>query len=78
MPDHPGVENVAVDTRDLYEQAEERLLGIITRQLADGLAAHGWAERELAAAPALRRAPRRPSTWWATNGRPTGPSSLTR
>ncbi|MCX5189019.1 hypothetical protein [Streptomyces sp. NBC_00268] len=38
MAIHPGmVEDLAASTCDLYEQAEERLLGIIARQLADGL-----------------------------------------
>ena len=36
MPIHPGmVENLAGGTRDLYAAAEERLLGIIARQLAE-------------------------------------------
>lgn len=36
MPIHPGmVEDLAAGTRDLYAEAEERLLGIIARQLAD-------------------------------------------
>ncbi|MDN5380721.1 phage capsid protein [Streptomyces sp. LB8] len=56
MPIHPGmVEPLAARTRDLYADAEERLLGIIARQLADGLDAPGWAERKLAAVQALRR-----------------------
>ncbi|MET9555096.1 phage minor capsid protein [Streptomyces sp. NPDC006645] len=56
MPIHPGmVEDLAAGTRDLYAQAEERLLGIIARQLAAGLDAPGWAERKLAAVQALRR-----------------------
>ena len=50
------VEPLAERTRDLYAQAEERLLGIIARQLADGLEAPGWAERKLASVQALRRA----------------------
>ncbi|MGW9041242.1 phage minor capsid protein [Streptomyces lydicus] len=54
---HPGmVEPLAERTRDLYAAAEERLLGIIARQLADGLDAPGWAERKLAAIQQLRRA----------------------
>lgn len=57
MPIHPGmVEPLAERTRDLYAAAEERLLGIIARQLADGLDAPGWAERKLAAIQQLRRA----------------------
>ncbi|MGW3690284.1 hypothetical protein [Streptomyces sp. NPDC005125] len=59
MPIHPGmVEDLAAGTRDLYEQAEQRLLGIIARQLADGLDAPGWAERKLSAVQAARRAAR--------------------
>ncbi|MFF5642075.1 phage minor capsid protein [[Kitasatospora] papulosa] len=57
MPIHPGmVENLAGGTRDLYAAAEERLLGIIARQLADGYDAPQWAERKLSAVQALRRA----------------------
>ncbi|MCZ9350728.1 phage minor capsid protein [Streptomyces mutabilis] len=57
MAIHPGmVEDLAAGTRDLYAQAEERLLGIIARQLAQGLDAPGWAERKLAAIQTLRRA----------------------
>ncbi|MFF5495758.1 phage minor capsid protein [Streptomyces aquilus] len=57
MPIHPGmVEDLAAGTRDLYAQAEARLLGIIARQLAAGLDAPGWAERKLAAVQQLRRA----------------------
>lgn len=49
MSIHPGmVEDRAAGTLDLYAQAEERLLGIIARQLADGLDAPGRAEHELA------------------------------
>jgi hypothetical protein len=50
------VEPLAETTRDLYAAAEEHLLGIIARQLADGLDAPQWAERKLAAVQALRRA----------------------
>ncbi|MFE7017567.1 phage minor capsid protein, partial [Streptomyces sp. NPDC057651] len=57
MAIHPGmVEDLAAGTRDLYEQAEQRLLGIIARQLANGLDAPGWAERKLSAVQAVRRA----------------------
>ncbi|MFF4962986.1 replication initiator [Streptomyces sp. NPDC001222] len=57
VPIHPGmVENLAVGTRNLYQQAEERLLGIIARQLAAGLDAPGWIERKLVAVQAIRRA----------------------
>ncbi|MEU8950905.1 phage minor capsid protein [Streptomyces sp. NPDC048489] len=57
MAIHPGmVEDLAAGTLGLYQQAEERLLGIIARQLADGLDAPGWAERKLSAVQAMRRA----------------------
>ncbi|MGA5084085.1 phage minor capsid protein [Streptomyces pseudogriseolus] len=57
MPIHPGmVEPLAERTRDLYAQAEERLLGIIARSLAADLDAPSWAERKLSAVQALRRA----------------------
>ncbi|WND36930.1 phage minor capsid protein [Streptomyces sp. BB1-1-1] len=49
------VEPLAERTRDLYADAELRLLRLIARQLADGLEAPGWAERKLAAVQALRR-----------------------
>ncbi|MFE4328723.1 phage minor capsid protein [Streptomyces sp. NPDC056831] len=57
MPIHPGmVEDLAAGTRDLYAAAEERLLGIIARQLEGGYDAPQWAERKLSAVSALRRA----------------------
>ncbi|MDJ1136223.1 phage minor capsid protein [Streptomyces iconiensis] len=57
MAIHPGmVEPLAERTRDLYAEAERKLLGIIARQLADGLEAPRWAERKLAAIQSLRRA----------------------
>ncbi|WP_229880219.1 phage minor capsid protein, partial [Streptomyces echinoruber] len=57
MPIHPGmVEDLAATTRDMYADAEERLLGIIARQLAAGLDAPGWVEAKLAAVQKLRRA----------------------
>ncbi|MFH9430244.1 phage minor capsid protein [Streptomyces sp. NPDC017615] len=57
MAIHPGmVEPLAERTRDLYQQAEERLLGIIARQLAQGLDAPGWIEAKLGAVQAVRRA----------------------
>lgn len=56
MAIHPGmVEPLADRARDLYADAELRLLRIIARQLADGIDAPGWAERKLAAVQALRR-----------------------
>ncbi|MFD6873269.1 MULTISPECIES: phage minor capsid protein [unclassified Streptomyces] len=57
MPIHPGmVEPLAERTRDLYAAAEDRLLGIIARQLAAGLDAPSWAEQKLGAIQAMRRA----------------------
>ncbi|WP_432155534.1 phage minor capsid protein [Streptomyces sp. bgisy153] len=57
MPIHPGmVEDLAATTRDLYAGAEERLLGIIARQLAAGLDAPGWVEAKLAAVQQVTRA----------------------
>ncbi|WP_236586755.1 phage minor capsid protein [Streptomyces sp. FR-008] len=57
MPIHPGmVEDLAATTRDMYASAEERLLGIIARQLAAGLDAPGWVEAKLAAVQQIRRA----------------------
>ncbi|MFF5582711.1 phage minor capsid protein [Streptomyces hygroscopicus] len=56
MPIHPGmVEDLAATTRDLYAGAEERLLGIIARQLAAGLDAPGWIEAKLAAVQQVTR-----------------------
>ncbi|MFG3116380.1 hypothetical protein ACGF4C_18450 [Streptomyces sp. NPDC048197] len=50
MAIHRGmVEPLAARTCDLYADADERPLGIIARQLSDGLDAPGWAERKLAA-----------------------------
>ncbi|MGC5343653.1 phage minor capsid protein [Streptomyces sp. DT171] len=57
MPIHPGmVEDLAAGTRDLYADAEERLLGFIARQLESGYESPQWAERKLSAITALRRA----------------------
>ncbi|WP_406014332.1 phage minor capsid protein [Streptomyces sp. NBC_00984] len=50
------VEDLAAGTRDLYAAAEERLLGIIARQLEGGYDSPQWAERKLSAVSALRRA----------------------
>ncbi|MCA1218844.1 phage minor capsid protein [Streptomyces sp. 8L] len=50
------VEDLAASTRDLYADAEDRLFGIIARQLAADLDAPSWAERKLAAVQSLRRA----------------------
>ncbi|MBK6018515.1 phage capsid protein [Streptomyces sp. MBT53] len=49
------VEDLAATTRDTYATAEERLLGIIARQLAAGLEAPGWVEAKLAAVQQVRR-----------------------
>lgn len=57
MAIHPGmVEDLAARTRDLYADAEARLLGIIARQLAQGLDAPGWVEAKLSAVQTVRRA----------------------
>lgn len=57
MPIHPSMaEDLAAGTRDLYDEAERRLLGIIARQLAADLDTPQWAERKLSAIQALRRA----------------------
>ncbi|RAJ61691.1 minor capsid protein 2 [Streptomyces sp. Amel2xB2] len=56
MPVSPDmVEDLFARTYDLYADAEERLLGIVARQLAAGLEAPGWAQRKLAAIQPLRR-----------------------
>lgn len=57
MPVAPDlVEDLSARTYDLYADAEERLLGIVARQLAAGYEAPGWAQRKLAAIQPLRRA----------------------
>ncbi|RLU85878.1 phage capsid protein [Streptomyces griseocarneus] len=57
MPVHPGmVEDLSAGVRDLYADAEERLLGIIARQLAADLDAPGWVVTKLRDVAALRRA----------------------
>lgn len=57
MPIHPGmVEDLSAGVLALYSDAEQRLLGIVARQLADGLEAPGWATAKLADVQALRRA----------------------
>ncbi|MEU2759383.1 phage minor capsid protein [Streptomyces sp. NPDC007094] len=56
MPIHPGmVEPLAEQTRTMYAAAEERLLRIIARQLAQGLDAPGWIEAKLAAVQQVRQ-----------------------
>ncbi|MEU2746665.1 phage minor capsid protein [Streptomyces collinus] len=57
MPIHPGLaEDLSAGVRDLYADAELRLLEIMARQLADGFDAPGWAAAKLAAVQPLRRA----------------------
>ncbi|MFD9863478.1 phage minor capsid protein [Streptomyces alboflavus] len=57
MPIHPGMaEDLSAGVRDLYADAELRLLEIMARQLADGFDAPGWAVAKLAAVQPLRRA----------------------
>ncbi|MYX36733.1 phage capsid protein [Streptomyces sp. SID8377] len=57
MPVSPNqVEYLAAQTADQYADVEARLLGIIARQLAQGLDAPGWAAAKLAAIQPLRRA----------------------
>ncbi|MFJ6707019.1 MULTISPECIES: phage minor capsid protein [unclassified Streptomyces] len=57
MPIHPGmVEDLSAGVRDLYADAEARLLGIVARQLAAGLEAPGWAAAKLRDVQPLRRA----------------------
>ncbi|WP_405679295.1 phage minor capsid protein [Streptomyces sp. NBC_00048] len=56
MSVHPGiVEDLSASVRDLYADAEQRLLGIVARQLADGFEAPGWATNKLRDVQALRR-----------------------
>ncbi|MEU9606396.1 phage minor capsid protein [Streptomyces sp. NPDC048057] len=57
MPIHPGlVEDLSAGVRDLYDDAEQWLLGIVARQLADGFDAPGWAVSKLRDIQPLRRA----------------------
>ncbi|MFE5558663.1 phage minor capsid protein [Streptomyces sp. NPDC056544] len=57
MPIHPAMaEDLSAGVRDLYADAEQRLLGIVARQLAEGFDAPGWAVAKLAAIQPLRRA----------------------
>ncbi|MFJ7902382.1 phage minor capsid protein [Streptomyces sp. NPDC096198] len=50
------VEDLSAGVRDLYDDAEQRLLGIVARQLADGFDAPGWAVSKLRDVQPLRRA----------------------
>ncbi|MEV6329634.1 phage minor capsid protein [Streptomyces sp. NPDC051909] len=57
MPIHPAMaEDLSATVRDLYADAEQRLLSMVARQLADGFDAPGWAVAKLAAIQPLRRA----------------------
>ena len=57
MPVAPDmVEDLSDRVRDLYADAEDRLLGIVARQLAAGYEAPGWVQRKLAAIQPMRRA----------------------
>lgn len=56
VPIHQGVvEDLSAGVRDLYADAEQRLLGLVARQLADGYEAPGWATAKLREVQALRR-----------------------
>lgn len=56
MPIHPGlVEDLSARVAALYADAEQRLLGVVARQLADGFEAPGWATAKLRDVQALRR-----------------------
>ncbi|WP_242640840.1 phage minor capsid protein [Streptomyces kasugaensis] len=50
------MEDLSAGVRDLYADAEARLLGIVARQLAAGFEAPGWAVAKLADIQPLRRA----------------------
>ncbi|MDT0346767.1 phage minor capsid protein [Streptomyces litchfieldiae] len=57
MPIHPGmVEDLSAGVATLYADAEQRLLAVVARQLADGLDAPGWAVNKLRDIAPLRRA----------------------
>ncbi|MEV6395581.1 phage minor capsid protein [Streptomyces sp. NPDC051907] len=57
MPVNPAVaEDLSATVRDLYADAEQRLLSLVARQLTDGFEAPGWAVAKLAAIQPLRRA----------------------
>ncbi|MFJ5883469.1 phage minor capsid protein [Kitasatospora cineracea] len=57
MPVSPWMaEDLSAGVRDLYADAEQRLLGIVARQLSDGFEAPGWAVAKLADVQPLRRA----------------------
>ncbi|WP_439675993.1 phage minor capsid protein [Embleya sp. MST-111070] len=57
MPVDPSmVDHLSIGTRDLYADAETRLLGMIARQLAAGMEGPGWAQQKLVDVQQLRRA----------------------
>ncbi|MFD4918893.1 phage minor capsid protein [Streptomyces virginiae] len=57
MPIHPAMaEDLSAAVRDLYADAETRLLSLVARQIADGFEAPGWAVAKLADVQPLRRA----------------------
>lgn len=56
MPVSPWMaEDLSAGIRDLYADAEERLLSMVARRLADGIDAPRWMEAKLADLQALRR-----------------------
>lgn len=56
MPVSPWMaEDLSAGVRDLYGDAEERLLSMIARRLADGIDTPSWMEAKLADVQALRR-----------------------
>ncbi|MGW3847177.1 phage minor capsid protein [Streptomyces fagopyri] len=56
MPVSPWMaEDLSAGVRDLYAGAEERLLSMLARHLADGIDAPGWLTAKLADVQALRR-----------------------
>ncbi|MFI9824424.1 phage minor capsid protein [Streptomyces sp. NPDC052013] len=56
MPVSPWMaEDLSAGVRDLYADAEERLLAMIARRLADGIDTPQWLEAKLADVQALRR-----------------------
>ncbi|MGW3442183.1 phage minor capsid protein [Streptomyces sp. NPDC001076] len=56
MPVSPWMaEDLSAGVRDLYSDAEERLLSMMARYLADGIDAPRWMEAKLADVQALRR-----------------------
>ncbi|MFJ6013009.1 phage minor capsid protein [Streptomyces sp. NPDC092952] len=57
MPIHPAMaEDLSATVRDLYADAEQRLLALVARQLDGGFEAPGWAVAKLADIQPLRRA----------------------